>query len=90
MPDPADWQATPEQIAADQRRDVTAAVTEMGAGASVLAVSEAVYLHPWVVVRRLNELGLTIPGMDWRPVKKERTASQKAASSFKPQPTQGH
>lgn len=84
MPDPADWQPTPEQIAADQRRDVAEAVTELGSSATVLAVSERTFLHPWVVVRRLKELGLSVPGMDWKPVKKDRTERQEASSIQSP------
>lgn len=84
MPDPADWQPTPEQIAADQRRDVAEAVTELGSSATVLAVSERTFLHPWVVVRRLKELGLTtVPGMDWQPVKVPRSEKQKANNMLK-------
>lgn len=83
MPDPADWQPTPEQIAADQRRDVADAVTELGRAASVLAVAESIRLHPWVVVRRLAELGLSVPGMDWQPVKVPRSEKQKANNMLK-------
>jgi len=80
----ADWQATPEAIAEVQRADVAQAVAELGAGASVLLVSERTGLHPFVVVRRVRELGGAVAGrvagMDWRPVKVERTAGQRAAS----------
>jgi hypothetical protein len=55
----ADYRATPEQIAADQRRDVAAAVRELGDGADVGAVSERVGLAADVVRRRLTELGPT-------------------------------
>lgn len=81
MPDcPADWQPTPEQIAADQRRDVAQAVEDLGVTASVLAVSERTGLHPFVVVRRVRELGLgdVVAGMDWKPPVKEKSEKQKA------------
>jgi hypothetical protein len=79
VPDcPADWQATPEQVAADQRADVARAVRELGAAATVLRVSERTGLHPFGVVRRLGELGLSVPGTDWRPQVREKSAAQKA------------
>lgn len=82
MPDcPADWQPTPEQIAADQRRDIAQAVNDLGTAATVLTVSDATGLHPFVVVRRLKELGAAVAGMDWRPMKKERTAGQQAETA---------
>lgn len=85
MPDcPADWQPTPDAVAEVQRDDVARAVAELGAGATVLLVSERTGLHPFVVVRRVRELGSgvaeKVAGMDWRPVKVERTADQRAAS----------
>lgn len=60
---------------------MAAAVADLGRAASVLAVSGAVYLHPWVVIRRLKELGLSIAGMDWQPVKKQLTEKQRAANN---------
>lgn len=83
VPDPADWQPTPEQVAADQRRDVAEAVKELGKTASVLAVAEAIRLHPSIVVRRLTEMGLSVPGMDWKPVKVPRSERQKANNMLK-------
>lgn len=69
------------EIAAAQRRDVAAAAEDLGKRATVLAVSERTDLHPWVVVRRLRELGLDVPGMDWKPVRKERSDSQRAETT---------
>jgi len=62
---------------------VSDAVRELGAVATVLAVSEAVHLHPSIVVRRLKELGLSVPGMDWQPVKVPRSERQKANNVLK-------
>lgn len=78
---PGDYQATAAQVAADQRRDVAEAVRELGRSATVERVSDTAYLHPAVVVRRLAELGLTIPGMGWRPERKARSESQKAETT---------
>ena len=68
-----------------QRRDVAAAVEDLGGAATVLAVSERTGLHPFVVVRRLRELEAArvvvagrVPGMDWRPAVKEKSEKQKA------------
>ena len=57
------------------------AVRDLGETAEVLAVSERAGLHPSIVVRRLKELGLSVPGMDWRPVKAERSQRQKAEAT---------
>ena len=42
--------------------------------------ADVIDLHPAVVVRRLTELGLTIPGMDWTP-RKEKSERQKAEAT---------
>lgn len=56
VPDPPDYDPTPERVAEDQRRAVREAKRALGRGATPEAISDRVCLAVSVVVRRLAEL----------------------------------
>lgn len=63
---------SPESIAEDQRQAVKEAVARLGRH-DILALSEAVFLHPWIVRRRLAELeGRAPPGLEGKKIRPNR------------------
>lgn len=73
---PTDPETEPDAIAADQRRDVVRAWRDtprtLATEERVALVSEEVYLHPWIVRRRLREAGYDVPDVARPPSPKPR------------------